>query len=198
MNQHPVRQRLRAYLEQLRLVLARPEALLHLAVLGAACGLFSGLVIIALRLGIDGLTRWLGLAGEEGFEQLDPIFRLLLATLGGLTVGLIFRSVAESSRQVGVVHVIELMTFHQGRLPALNAVMQFVGATLALASGHSVGREGPAVHLGAASGSLLGQSLEDAKLLGVATHCPTTAIACWSARGARARSRPHSTPRWPG
>lgn len=49
--------------------------------------------------------------------------------------------------------------YHQGVLPARNAVMQFVGAAASLAFGLPVGREGPAIHLGAASASVIGRTL---------------------------------------
>jgi len=61
-------------------------------------------------------------------------------------------------------------------LPLRNLVLQFVGATISLVSGHSVGREGPGVHLGAASSSLLGQSL----------HLPNNSIQTLVACGAAA------------
>ena len=61
---------------------------------------------------------------------------------------------------VSVGHVLERMQHHQAQLPAANGLMQFVGGAIALISGHSVGREGPAVHLGAVSSSLMGQQLK--------------------------------------
>ena len=51
------------------------------------------------------------------------------------------------------------MAYHQGRIGWRGFFLQFIGAALAIVSGHSVGREGPHVYLGAASGSLLGQNL---------------------------------------
>lgn len=46
-----------------------------------------------------------------------------------------------------------------GPMPWPNAVLQFVGGSASIISGHSVGREGPVIHVGAASASLLGQWL---------------------------------------
>lgn len=44
-------------------------------------------------------------------------------------------------------------------MPGRNLVVQFIGGAVALASGQSVGREAPSVHLGAGAASLLGQRL---------------------------------------
>lgn len=60
---------------------------------------------------------------------------------------------------VGVVHVMERLQFYQGRFPLWNALLQFIGGALALVSGHSVGREGPGVHLGVAASNLPAQAL---------------------------------------
>ena len=62
--------------------------------------------------------------------------------------------------RVGVVHVIGQLHNAHGRMPLGNAVVQFIGGALALATGQSGGREGPGIHLGAAVNSLLGHHLE--------------------------------------
>jgi H+/Cl- antiporter ClcA len=53
----------------------------------------------------------------------------------------------------------ERLQYHQGRMPLANAAIQFFGGLLALVSGHSVGREGPGVHLGVAASNLPAQGL---------------------------------------
>jgi CIC family chloride channel protein len=83
-----------------------------------------------------------------------------LPLLGGLLLGLIMQPLRPSARRVGVVHVMERLSRHQGYLPPRNALVQFFGGILSLISGQSGGREGPAIHLGAASSSLLGQAFE--------------------------------------
>ncbi len=57
------------------------------------------------------------------------------------------------------MHVMERLAYHSGRMPWKNAALQFFGGALSIVSGHSVGREGPVIHVGAASSSLLGQWL---------------------------------------
>jgi len=133
----------------------------QLAALAVLVGLLSGLVIILFRLTVEPLQILL-LPGDdpENYEALAWWWRLLLPIGGGLLVGLLFHWVEPRERAVGVVHVMERMAYHQGRLPLKNAIMQFAGAAIAIVAGESVGREGPAVHLGAASASQLGQRLQ--------------------------------------
>ncbi|UCC57438.1 MAG: chloride channel protein [Gammaproteobacteria bacterium] len=123
-------------------------------------GLLSGGVIILFRLLVES-TQGLLLNGSdiENYETLAPLWRLLLPLAGGLLIGLIWQTLKKKSREVGILHVMERLNYHQGQLPVRNALAQFVGAGLSIISGHSVGREGPSVHLGATSGSQLGRWL---------------------------------------
>ncbi|GMQ95679.1 MAG: chloride channel protein [Gammaproteobacteria bacterium] len=147
-------------LELLRQNLARADALLPLALVGILSGAFSGLVIIAFRLlGESSFLTFSTKDTAEHFEALSWPWRIGLPVIGGLAVGILMTSVSAATRRVGVDHVMERLAYHAGRLPWRNAVLQFVAATVAIVSGHSVGREGPSIHIGAASASLLGQWL---------------------------------------
>ncbi len=146
---------------QFRLSMATVEGVPQLVLLGAVSGILAGLVIVAFRILIEHTQMsFLPGADAENYEDLSPLMRLLIATVGGLVVGLLFQYIAKGAAQVGVVHTMERLAYHQGRLPLRNAVWQFIGGAITIISGHSVGREGPGVHLGAASGSLLGQWLQ--------------------------------------
>ena len=59
--------------------------------------------------------------------------------------------------RTGVAHVLERLSYNEGQLPLQNAALQFIGGALVLIFGMALGREGPSVHLGAASGSQLGR-----------------------------------------
>lgn len=146
-------------LKRLRTRLAHADALPTLVVLGLIIGLLTGTVIILFRLLVDSVQMgFLPDGNTENYEGLSTLWRFALPALGGLLIGLIFQWAG--GVQVGVVHVLERLAYHQGYLPLRNMLFQFIGAALSIISGHSVGREGPSVHLGAASGSLLGQGLQ--------------------------------------
>lgn len=149
---------LRAAFDDFRVYLSSADALLGLSLLGVAAGAVTSAVIVAFRL----LTEWsLVLAGvmpnAERFEALSWEWRLGLPIAGGLAIGLLFRMFAVGARQVGPVHVMAQLASQGGRMPWRNAVLQFFGGAISIVSGHSVGREGPVIHVGAASASLLGQ-----------------------------------------
>jgi len=157
-NPKPIRHWLSLRLDNLRLHLANADAIPQLAVMGIISGLLAGLVIVAFRLLIETVqTAYMPGGAHENFEDLDKLWIFLLPVLGAFTIGLLFQWASKGGAQIGIVHVMERLAYHQGYLPLRNAVLQFVGAALSIISGHSVGREGPSVHLGAATGSLLGQ-----------------------------------------
>jgi len=136
------------------------EGLPLLAALGLVCGLVSGGLIVLFRMVMEGAAhQWLPNGDIESFEALSGLERFLLCVAGGAIVGIILHLLKPKSRGVGVVHVIERLDYHQGYLPLKNAAVQFVTGAISLLSGHSVGREGPSVHLGATAGSALGRSL---------------------------------------
>lgn len=147
-------------LQDLRLRASHAEALPILILLGLACGLLAGGAIIAFRLFIESIQGlFLPGGNPENYEELPAVWRILLPLAGGAALGAAFHFLPAAARHVGVVHLMERLAYHQGRLPLRNALVQFFGAAASIIAGHSMGREGPAIHLGAASGSLAGQAL---------------------------------------
>lgn len=98
--------------------------------------------------------------GIDSFETLPPAARLLLPIAGALAIGFACHRLSPEALRLGVVHVMERLARHQGRLSWPAAGRQFAGNVFALNMGLSGGHEGPAVHLGAAASSLLGQALD--------------------------------------
>ncbi|WP_196138606.1 chloride channel protein [Aliikangiella sp. G2MR2-5] len=148
--------------ESIRLRLGSLDALPILAVMGLISGLIAGGVIVLFRLFIEsGVVLWhAGGEGVNDFENFPWWLRLSLPLVGGFLVGFVLHKVGKNYRQVGIGHVLERMSFHQGYLPWRNAVVQFLVGGMTLASGQSVGREGPGIHLGSAAGSWLGQRMK--------------------------------------
>jgi H+/Cl- antiporter ClcA len=148
------------YLVRIRVLLAGKRALFALSLLGLVTGLIVGGVIILFRFSTEySQMFFLPDADPENYEALSWQARMAITSAGGLILGLLFYFVSKVPLRVGVIHVLERLSYHEGNLPLRNLLLQFVGATIAIVSGQSVGREGPSVHLGAGSASLLGQYL---------------------------------------
>lgn len=147
-------------LDDFRHQLAHSDALPQLTLLGGLVGVAAALIIVAFRFLIEYPISPFLEGSSENFESLSPVTRLLLAAGGGLLIGVLLHFVPPAMRSISVGHVIDRLHNHQSKLPAGNFLVQFVGGVLCLLSGQSVGREGPAVHLGAATASQLGQWLK--------------------------------------
>ena len=148
-----------ARLDESRLRLARPDALIPLALLGLVTGVLAGAVIVLFRLFVEGLQD-IGLPGEgaENYEGLPLWARVLVPLVAAVLLAAMFRWFAHGIHVLGVARVMERMAYHQGRSTVREFFLQFFGAAIAIVGGHSVGREGPHIFLGASSGSLLGQA----------------------------------------
>ncbi len=154
------RRKLATALEGQLLRVSQAEALPQFAVLGILCGLLAAVVMIAFRVVIE-LAQGVLLppGGPENYEDLGMAARFIFPMVGALLIAALFHRLSDATRNVGPVHVLERLAYYQGRLPLKSAIVQFVSAAVAIVAGLSVGREGPAIHLGAASASLAGQHL---------------------------------------
>lgn len=146
-------------LDVFRLRVSRADAIPELSLLGVVSGVLAAGVIILFRWLIEILQRTFLHGHLYDYEHLAPEWRVVVAVAGGLLLGLLWRAAPEGMRRVGVPHLLVRLDYHQGRLPWGNALMQFVGGTVALVAGHSVGREGPSIHLGAAASNIPAQWL---------------------------------------
>jgi chloride channel protein, CIC family len=138
-----------------------------------------GLLLLGLIVGIGGAISsaifhsliylstlaFYGYDGSIGFislvETIPTWKRLLIPTLGGLLVGIIFAiaKVSEAEGE-GVPEVMEALTHKRGTIRPIVAPIKIITAALTLGSGGSAGREGPVIQIGSAIGSTIAQTMK--------------------------------------
>jgi chloride channel protein, CIC family len=93
-------------------------------------------------------------------EQAPWWLKLGLPILGGLALGPVVTWYVPELRGPGVPQVIEAAALRDGYIRPQVTILKPLFTALIIATGGSVGREGPAVHIGSAIGSNLAQALE--------------------------------------
>lgn len=146
--------------ESLRDKLAVGDSLPQLTLLGLLTGIIAGAIIVLFRWAVEIPLGYFLPGSFENFEATHRYVHFFLPLLGATILGLVLQCVDKRHHAASIGHVLDRMQNHQGRMPTGNVVTQFFGGAACLLSGQSVGREGPAVHLGAGAGSLLGQWLK--------------------------------------
>ncbi|MGP9679365.1 chloride channel protein [Halomonas sp. AOP27-A1-41] len=147
-------------LEGFRRQLAHVDALPQLCVLGLVSGIITGAAMVAFRLLLEaGAVFYMPDGNPEGFEGLPPWLRSLLPIIAVSVLGLLLYRQKAAAQKMGVGHVIERLSYHQGRFPMRNWLNQWWVGVVSVLGGLSAGREGPAIHLGAAASSGLGVKL---------------------------------------
>ncbi len=108
---------------------------------------------IAFRGALTAVDGLLGAGGSVAMIAAVPAWeRIVLPAVGGLLVGLILVASARLREGAGVGFVMEAIVLGRVRLPLTRSVLQAVASWLAIASGNSLGREGPLIQFGAAAG----------------------------------------------
>lgn len=139
----------------------------------------GGLIVLAIVVGLGGavgaalfhliiyvstnLFYGPGAAGNfiGTISALSLPLRILIPTLGGLLVGVIYKyaKVTEAEGE-GVPEVMEALAHHRGNIRPIVAPVKIITAAITLGSGGSAGREGPVIQIGSAIGSSVGQWLK--------------------------------------
>jgi CIC family chloride channel protein len=108
---------------------------------------------IAFRGALTAVDGLLGGGGSVAMIAAVPAWeRIVLPAVGGLLVGLILLGAARLREGAGVGFVMEAIVLGRARLPLTRSVLLAFASWLAIASGNSLGREGPLIQFGAAAG----------------------------------------------
>ena len=136
---------------------------LVLSVLGLVVGSATGTCIIAFREAIYFLDiQLLGAETSASFHfaaQLPWWQLLLIPSLGGLLIGLFTFYFLPNQRPQGVADVIEANALSGGNISSRVGLKAAISSVMSIGVGASVGREGPAVHLGASLSSWFARKL---------------------------------------
>ncbi len=173
------RSRIGAPLERLDARL-RSNAHVYLVLVSLAIGVLGGLGAVAfrefIRLG-QGVAWGTGAYTLEHVRSLPWWWKLAAPAAGGLVVGLIVTHFAWEAKGHGVPEVMESIALRGGRIRPRVVLAKLAASGISIASGGSVGREGPIVQIGSALGSTAGQWLK------VGEHRLRTLVGCGAAAG---------------
>lgn len=146
-------------LNSIRKQLALPKTSWQICLLAIIGGFASALLVVLFTLTIEEIQQ-LYLVKRDNYNTLDEISRFDLPIVGSLIILLFAWLTGYKYLRAGIPFALYRLKVAHGVIPLKNTLNQFFGGAVALASGFSVGREGPAVHLGAACSSYLGSLLK--------------------------------------
>jgi len=148
-----------SYISTVRKHLALPKTSWQICLLAIVGGLASALLVVLFTLTIEQIQQ-LYLIERDNYSTLDGVSRFDLPIIGSLIILLFAWLTGYKYLRTGIPFILHRLKVAHGIIPFKNTLNQFFGSAVALASGFSVGREGPAVHLGAAASSYIGSLLK--------------------------------------
>ena len=134
-----------------------------MAVLAMIVGLAGGFGAIGFRYLIN-FFQTLAYGGKNDLLELVVnlpwYYRVAVPVIGGLIVGPLVYFFAREAKGHGVPEVMESIALKGGVIRKRVVVVKTLASAICIASGGSVGREGPIVQIGSAVGSALGQFIK--------------------------------------
>jgi CIC family chloride channel protein len=152
----------------------------YMVLVAIAIGLLGGLGAVGFR---ECIRLFQAVAWQTDSVTLDylrdlPIWwKVLTPAVGGLIVGMIIVRFAAEAKGHGVPEVMEAVALRGGRIRPRVVLAKLVASGVSIASGGSVGREGPIVQIGSAIASSVGQWLR------VGERRMRTLVGCGAAAG---------------
>lgn len=116
-------------------------------------GVVAGLAAVLFSLAIDATTL-VFFGGDP-----SPLRLIAVPTLVSLVTGLLLATTFSGVRGSGIPQTKAAYHLEQGRIPFRIALGKFLTGALCVGSGHSMGREGPSVQIGASIASSFGRAV---------------------------------------
>lgn len=152
-----------------------PFMLLAAVLIGLLGG--YGAVLIQYTIKLFQELFWQGSFSLETIGMVPWYWKIAVPTFGGIVVGLVIRFMAKEAKGHGVPEVMEAIALRNGIIRPRVVLAKLFASAVYIASGGSVGREGPVIQIGSAVGSTVGQFLK------VNPKRMRTFVACGAASG---------------
>ncbi len=153
---------------------------LYMVLVALVIGLGGGLFAVAFRklIGLGNQVAWHDAEYTlDWIRSLPAWWKIVVPAVGGLICGLIIYYFAREAKGHGVPEVMEAVALRGGRIRPRVVIAKMLASATSIASGGSVGREGPIVQIGSAFGSSIGQ------WLGIDERRLRTLVGCGAAAG---------------
>ncbi len=148
----------------------------YMVCVSVVVGLLAGFGAVGFRLLIQALQRLFWQGHQGWFEGVSWYWVLGAPAVGGFLVAAIVHYFAPEAKGHGVPEVMDAIARKGGRIRPRVVGIKALASGICIASGGSVGREGPIVQIGAAIGSSLGQLLDlGAKRMRILVACGAAA-----------------------
>jgi CIC family chloride channel protein len=156
------------------------SATVYMVMVAAIIGVLGGYGAVGFRYLIKTFEEliWRSPNLEISWIETLPTWQLLvIPAVGGLVVGMLVHFFAQEAKGHGVPEVMEAVARRGGSIRPRVVAVKALASSLCIASGGSVGREGPIIQIGSAVGSTVGQ------ILRVSPRRLRTLVGCGAAAG---------------
>lgn len=133
----------------------KTQILIRVAIIGMAIGV----VAVAFRVCTEKLADLLAYTYHAREPWLKWVLLPLFCTLGGLVASFLTVKYAPDAKGSGIPNVKHVLNSTGLTIKLKTVIIKFIGGVLGIASGLSLGREGPTIQMGAGLGSSISKAL---------------------------------------